>query len=87
MYLNVYGSSQENMTLLKFVCLLYQFHHQTFPITKIDGAKSNFESMFQQERNLLHETWHEDIHSISTPHYSSKEATDVTQYFILKSIG
>ena len=41
-----------NMTLFKFICVQYQFHGQTLPIMKIDGAKFNFESMFQQERNF-----------------------------------
>ena len=41
-----------NMTSLKFIIVLYQFHCQTLPIMKIDGAKSNFESTVQQERKL-----------------------------------
>ena len=41
-----------NMTLFKFICVKNQFHAQTLPIMKIDRAKFNFESMFQQERNL-----------------------------------
>ena len=40
-----------NMALFKFICVLYQFHRQTLYIMKIDGAKSNFESMCLQERN------------------------------------
>ena len=47
-----------NMTLFKFICVQYQFHAQTLPIMKIDRAKFNFESMFQQERNLSVPYWH-----------------------------
>ena len=46
------GMIPHNMTLFKFICVQYQFHRQTLPIMKIDRAKFNFESMFQQERNL-----------------------------------
>ena len=41
-----------NMTLFKFICVQYQFHGQTLPIMKF-----NFESMFQQERNLQVTYW------------------------------
>ena len=49
-----YRTLLTKMTLFKFIwhCVLYQFHRQTLPIMKIDRAKSNFESMFLQERNL-----------------------------------
>ena len=46
------GMIPRNMTLFKFICVQNQFHAQTLPIMKIDRAKFNFESMFQQERNL-----------------------------------
>ena len=45
------------MTSFKFICVLYQFHRKTLPITKIDRGQSNFESMFQQERNLDEISW------------------------------
>ena len=43
-----------DMTLFKFICILYQFHHKALPIMKNDRAKSNFENLFQQERNRYH---------------------------------
>ena len=30
------------MTLLKCICVLYQFHHQIFPIMKVDRGKMKF---------------------------------------------
>ena len=31
-----------NMTLLKFICVLYQFHRQTLTIMKIDRGQIQF---------------------------------------------
>ena len=31
-----------NMPLFKFICALYQFHHQTLPIMKIDQGQIQF---------------------------------------------
>ena len=31
-----------NMPLFKFICALYQFHHQTLPIIKIDRGQIQF---------------------------------------------
>ena len=31
-----------NMPLFKFICALYQFHHQTLPIMKIDRGQIQF---------------------------------------------
>ena len=31
-----------NMPLFKFICALYQFHHQTLPIMKIDWGQIQF---------------------------------------------
>ena len=31
-----------NMHLFKFICALYQFHHQTRPIIKIDRGQIQF---------------------------------------------
>ena len=31
-----------NMTLFKFICVLYQFHRQTLPIMKIDRGQIQF---------------------------------------------
>ena len=31
-----------NMILFKFICALYQFHHQTLPIMKIDRGQIQF---------------------------------------------
>ena len=31
-----------NMTLFKFICVQYQFHHQTLPIMKIDRGQIQF---------------------------------------------
>ena len=44
------GMVPHNLPLFKFICAMYQFHHQTLPIMKIDQAKSKFDSMFQQKR-------------------------------------
>ena len=31
-----------NMPLFKFISALYQFHHQTLPITKVDQGQIHF---------------------------------------------
>ena len=31
-----------NMPLFEFICALYQFHHQTLPIMKIDRGQIQF---------------------------------------------
>ena len=33
---------RHNMPLFKFICALYQFHHQTPPIMKIDRGQIQF---------------------------------------------
>ena len=36
------GMIPHNMPLFKFICALYQFHHQTLPIMKIDRGQIQF---------------------------------------------
>ena len=36
------GMIPHNMPLFKFICALYQFHHQTPPIMKIDRGQIQF---------------------------------------------
>ena len=37
-----------NMPSFKFICALYQFHHQTLPIMKIDRGQIQFRDYFSK---------------------------------------
>ena len=46
-----------NMTLFKLIWYSISFIARHFPLWKLTGAKFNFETMFQQERNLMPQTY------------------------------
>ena len=48
-----------NMTLFKFICVLYQFHCQTLPIMKIDRGQIQFpEYVFTGTEPIGHSEGH-----------------------------
>ena len=47
-----------NMTLFKFICVLYQFHRQTLPIMKIDRGQNQFRDNVSTGTGPDYEMWH-----------------------------
>ena len=48
-----------NMTLFKFICVLYQFHRQTLPIMKIERGQIQFrEHVFTGTEPIGHSEGH-----------------------------